>query len=63
MFVTAEMNEDFLEELVKLRAALADVKTNAEQYIKDSNRASRTLKRLSQSLQILESLRLYENTK
>ncbi|GMV90869.1 MAG: hypothetical protein AMXMBFR82_06470 [Candidatus Hydrogenedentota bacterium] len=62
-FVTAELNENFLEELVELRVALTDVKSNAEQYILDSDKASTTLKQLSQSLKILKSLRLYKDAR
>lgn len=60
-FVTAEMNEEFLEELVELRGALADLKKNAEKYIKESDTASKTLKSLSKSLKVLKALRLYKD--
>src|SRR5437016_2930027 len=39
-FVSAEINEQFLTELVQLRSALADIKVNAEQYSKESRAAS-----------------------
>lgn len=61
-FVTAEMNENFLGELVTLRNALADVKQNAEQYIEESNTASKSLKKLGQSLKVLKALRVYKQT-
>ncbi len=59
-FTTAEMNEDFLEELVELRNALADLKKNAEHYMSESNTASKTLKKLGKSLSVLKALRLYK---
>ncbi len=49
-FVTAEIQEEFLEELVNLRNALSDIKENAEAYIKESSKASRSLEKLSNAL-------------
>ena len=60
-FATAEMNEDLLWELADLRNALADLKKNAEQYISESDTASKTLKKLGKSLKVLKALRLYKD--
>jgi len=62
-FVSAEMNEQFLTELVELRKALADIKVNAEQYSKESAAASKSLEKLSKSLAVLKALDLYKKTK
>ena len=60
-FVTSEMNETFLEELVELRDALAELKKHAGQYITESKTASKTLKKLASSLNVLKALRLYKD--
>jgi hypothetical protein len=59
-FITAEMDEEFLDELVELRDALADIKSHAEQYIEESSAASKTLKKLGKSLSVLKALQLYK---
>ena len=59
-WLTAEIQEDFLDELIQLREALKDIKVNAEHYIKDSNKASATLKKLSKSLGVLRALEIYK---
>jgi hypothetical protein len=60
IFVTAELDEDFLEELIKLRTALGPIKLNAEQYLKESKAAARTLEKLSTSLSVLRALDIYQ---
>jgi hypothetical protein len=55
-WLTAEIEERFLDELVELRDALADLKLNAEKYIKESSAASKSLSALSKSLSVLRSL-------
>ena len=60
VFVTAEIREDFLKELVALRDALSDIKVNAEKYRKESAAASKTLAKLSESLSVLRALDLYK---
>jgi len=60
-FITAEIDEDFLDELVQLRTALAQIKSNAESYIEESNNASEALGRLTSSLNVLRALALYDN--
>lgn len=56
VFTTAEINEAFLEELVSLRDALKDIKSNAQEYQEDAKKASKTLDKLSESLKILKTL-------
>ena len=59
-FVTAEVDEDFLDELVELRNALSEIKGHAEQYSKESAAASKSLDRLSKSLSVLKALKVYK---
>jgi hypothetical protein len=61
-FLTAEVEEDFLDELVELRTALAQIKTNAESYVRESSAASEALGRLTKSLNVLKALKLYKDT-
>lgn len=61
-FVTGEADIGFLDELVELRNALAEIKKNAEQYVRESEKASESLTKLSQSLGVLRALRLYEES-
>ena len=60
IFVTAEIRENILEELVALRYALSDIKINAEKYQRESVAASKTLSKLSESLSVLRALDLYK---
>jgi hypothetical protein len=60
-FVSAEVEENFLDELVQLRGALAQIKKHAEAYIKESDTAAESLKKLAGSLQVLRALRLYND--
>jgi len=59
-FITAEVDEGFLGELVELRNALANIKANAEEYVKESTAASAALDRLTKSLSVLRALNVYE---
>ena len=61
IFVTAEIDQDFLDELVQLRSALGDIKLNAEQYLEESTAASNSLQKLAISLSVLKALSLYQN--
>ena len=61
-FVTSEINEDFIYELVELRAALSEIKKHSEQYIGESKQASNTLAKLATSLGTLQTLKLYKET-
>lgn len=60
-WLTAEIREDFLEELMELRDALGDLKENAERYIVASQEASQSLADLSESLEVLRALRIYQD--
>lgn len=61
MWLTAELPEEFLDELVELRNALKEVKLNAESYIKEAESASAHLNKLSASLAVLRALKVYKN--
>lgn len=62
-FLTAEVDEDFITELVKLRNALADIKSNAERYMTESKSAEGALSDLTKSLGVLSALRVYKSQK
>ena len=62
-FITAEIDEKFLAELVELRNALGNIKLHAEQYAKESNAAAKSLNKLSNSLKVLKALNLYQSEK
>lgn len=62
-FVTAEVDIEFLEELVELRGALSTIKVNAEAYVKESSAASQSLSKLSESLSVLRALKGYKVVK
>ena len=59
-WLSAEVPEQFLDELVELRNALRDIKTNAETYVKESAKASKSLGKLSESLSVLRALKVYK---
>jgi hypothetical protein len=61
VFVTAEVDEAFLGELVELRKALSAIKQNAEAYITESAAASCSLNNLAQSLNVLRALSIYRD--
>ncbi len=61
-FVTGEADLGFLDELVELRDSLAEIKQNAQEYVRESKEASKSLAKLSRSLNILRSLRLYKES-
>ena len=56
-FVTAEVDERFLDELVKLREALKDIMDNAVEYEAHANKAALTLGKLTASLRVLKALK------
>lgn len=60
-FATAEVDENFLDELVELRDALKDVKSNAEEYAKQSGAAAKSLDQLNKSLKVLRALKIYKS--
>jgi hypothetical protein len=55
-WLSAEVPEVYINELVKLRDALRDIKKNAESYSKESEIAAKSLARLSKSLSDLKAL-------
>lgn len=59
-WLTSELQEDFLEELVELRDALSDLKRNAEKYVASSEAAQESLAELTESLQVLRALKMYQ---
>jgi uncharacterized protein (UPF0179 family) len=59
-FVTVEVDSQFLNELIELRTALGDIKANAEQYVRESTAASRSLLKLSTALSVLRALEIYK---
>lgn len=61
-FVTSEVREAFLEELVELRSALVDLKQHAEEYVQASGQARDALEELTDSLEVLRALKLYKAT-
>jgi hypothetical protein len=62
-WLTAEVKEDFLDELVELRDALKKIKQHAEQYAEESKQASPSLENLSASLKVLKALKIYKQQK
>ncbi len=62
-WLSAEVPEEFLDELVELRDALSDIKSNAETYAKESDRASKSLAKLSGALSVLRALKIYKKQK
>jgi hypothetical protein len=59
-WLTAEVQEEFLNELTELRDALQEVKENAENYVAESGKAMKSLEKLSKSLSILRALNIYK---
>jgi len=59
-FLTAELKEDFVAELVELRDALHDIKRSAEAYTEESAAAAVSLKKLTESLNVLRALNIYQ---
>ena len=57
------MPEGFIDELVELRNALGDIKANAESYIKESDKAAKSLAKLSEALSVLRALKVYKAQK
>jgi hypothetical protein len=60
-FLTAELNEVFVEELVELRNAISELKKNAEAYVAESKAAAKSLEKLNVSLSVLRALRVYKD--
>jgi len=60
VFITSEIDEKFIDELVELRDALGVIKKNAEKYSKEATQAASTLDELSKSLKVLSALKVYK---
>ena len=60
-FLTAEVNEGFLTELVRLRDALKLIKANTEKYLSQAADAEDALLKLKASLGKLRALDSYES--
>jgi hypothetical protein len=60
-FLTAEVDEQFIDELVELRDALREIKANAEVYVNESAEAAAALDRLCKSLNVLRALDIYRD--
>lgn len=58
-WLSVEILESQLDELVELREALADLKENAEAYSEQSDAAALSLKKLKKSLAVLRALDVY----
>jgi transcriptional regulator NrdR family protein len=56
-FLTAEVNEDFLDELVELRDALDQIKEKAATFNTEIKSTQKSLKNLSTSLGLLKALK------
>jgi hypothetical protein len=54
------VEEDFVDELVELRDALAEIKSNAEAYVKQSKAAGKSLAKLTSALEVLRALKVYK---
>ena len=59
-WLSAEVPERFIDELVELREALRDIKINAETYVRESQKASKSLEKLGHSLSVLRALKVYK---
>ena len=60
-WLSVEVLESQLDELVELREALADLKANAEDYIEQSDAAADSLTQLKESLDVLRALKVYRD--
>lgn len=59
-FLSAEMREDFINELTELRDALGNIKKNAEKYVEQAGAAAASLSDLTSSLEVLRALKVYK---
>jgi hypothetical protein len=59
-WLSAEVPESFVHELIELRNALRDIKENAEAYAKESEGAAKSLAKLNESLSVLKALKIYQ---
>ena len=56
-FITAEVNEDFVSELVDLRDSLSEIRHKTEVYLEKSVQATNSLKELDDTLASLKALK------
>lgn len=59
-FFTAELDEEIIDELVQLRDALKNVKSQTEAYLKQATATAGSIDRLSSSLATLRALKIYK---
>jgi len=59
-WLTAEIHEKYLNELVQLRDSLSEIKENTEAYLKKSENATNSLTTLAESLNKLRALKRYK---
>ena len=57
-FLTIECSKEFILELIELRDTVSGIKSNAESYISESGKASKSLEKLNKSLSDLEALEI-----
>lgn len=60
-WLSVEIPESHLGELVQLREVLADLKEHAETYVEQAKSASATLKKLNNSMGVLRALQIYKD--
>ncbi len=61
-WLTVEIPESHLDELVELREALADLKQHAETYVDEAKSAGVALRKLNKSLGVLRALNVYKDS-
>ncbi len=59
-WLSAELPESYVDELVELRDALREIKTNAEAYMTESESAAKSRAKLNNSLSVLRALKIYK---
>ena len=60
-FLTAEVNEQLIEELVDLRDEVSILKKNAARYVTELTAARSSLEQVSQSVSVLTAVGAYQN--
>jgi hypothetical protein len=55
-WLTVEMEESFMDELIHLREKLTELKLHASEYQKESQKAANSLKKLTESISLLKAL-------
>jgi hypothetical protein len=62
-FVTAEVSEAFIDELVELRDALAAIKTSVTTFSRHSKRTTKAIESLDTTLSTFKALKIYDEQK